>query len=315
MSTITFDKSAASAQLQTLDSNSDLNRYLWIRPEDEASSARTKEFLYKLAAGVSMVAIGILIIRLTVLAAMTQPYLVPIPLLLGGGAYKILYKKVFTPLLEKGQQAAVEHKNLQNIQKIVEMIKSKNLDYFGYAKVLSNLGVSSWEVQNQADLARLNEYGNAFEPLDNLIGRLAHWTTKAKEIEIELRGAQQELQEKEAKLRKTNLSEDEEKQLKSERRQLKIKIIRIEQEQLLPVKLAAAYDRHVICNVRDKREYTEFGHPAALNYLDHLENAIDGTENHYFYYPPESRRSPETKEWLLSASISEISQRIFPAAA
>ncbi|CCB89398.1 hypothetical protein [Simkania negevensis] len=298
----------------TSATHSDYNICLLSTPSEAAEKYKSEAFKADVKAKISLVVIAVLTIVSVTLSAIKAPIFVPVILIVAGASVKTFHNKFYLKYKEEASKYTDFAKHMLGVAAKIDSYQQKNLTPSEFYHKLYEHNVDPKGIKHLQELAGIDSQKSAYPALKNLIGRVEYWSDTANQYKQEIRDLDAKIQEKATLLKEPGITVEKHRKIKSAWLLLNIDKQKIEEEKLLPAKLAAAYNLHVIADVKDKREASDFGAPEPSSYLDSV--TFESLEDQpYYIFDPESKRAPLSKQWMLDASISKIAKTIFKDAA
>ncbi|WP_420422468.1 hypothetical protein [Simkania sp.] len=294
----------------TSATHSDYNICLLSDPSEAAEKYKSEAFKSDLKAKISLIALAILTIVGVTLTAIYAPALVPVILIVAGASVKTIHSKFYLKYKEEAAKYADFAEHMLGVAGKIDTYQKKNLTPTDFYNKLYEHGVDPKQVKHLQELADMDPQRSAYPSLKNLIGRVEYWSDTANKYKQEIRDLDAKIQEKAKLLKEPGTTVEKQRRIKSAWLLLNIDKQKVEEEKLLPAKIAAAFNLHVIADIKDKRETSDFGTPEPSSYLDSV--TFESLEDQpYYIFDPEAKRSPLSKQWMLDASISKIAKTIF----
>lgn len=293
-------------------SSLDINPNVWTDPMEMVRKSQSEAVRAELKAKTSFVALAIITFTGITLTAIYMPALVPAALIIAGSATKCVYNKFYLSYKDESLKHTEFAKHFLGIANKINEYANKNLTGFDFVHKLREFGIISRKIQHKDTLEAMDPNKDTYRSLRNLIGRVEYWSHTAKQIEKDIHGLNKEIQKKHKLMHSPGVSSKEQQELKSSWLLLNMQKHKLEEEKLLPCKLAAAFNLHVIDNIKDTKPAGCFGTPEPCSYLDAV-TWKDASAQPYYFFAQDANRKPLSKKWLMDHPIQTIAKEVFGA--
>jgi len=290
--------------------STEINAALWSNPAEAASKYKSDAFKADLKAKVALVALGVITVAAVTLAAVYMPALVPVVLIVAGAAVKSVYNKFYLHYRDESKKFTEFAEHMAGVAQKIDSYQQQHFNGSDFYSKLHELGINANGISNQDCLREMDAEQDAFRPLKNLIGRVEYWSETADRYKKEIQELDEKIQKKAKQMMTPGLDLEQHRKEKSAWLLFNIQKHKLEEENYIPAKLAAAYNLHVIDNVKDTREYSSFGHPEPSSYL-HSVTFEHKDLQPYYLFAPERNQPPLSKQWMMEHSPQEIAREIF----
>lgn len=285
---------------------SDINKNVWINTKEEEKKYKLNAWKLDIQAKVSLIALSIIPIAAVTLAVAFIPGFTPFAFIIGGSTIKYFYFKFYLPYQNKSAKYNELAKHLLGISNKIKKYEEKNLKGSDFYEKLNRLKVLTKEIKNKDVLERIDPKKDTYHSLANLIGRVKYWSKFSKEVEAKIK----KLDEKIKKNHSLIKNQKTDSKTRSKQLILNMKRHQLEEEEFIPSKLAAAFNLHIICNIKDMRPIESFGSLEPSSYIEAMTWKTPADQPYYFF-PMEDSRQPLSKQWLKDSSIQKIAKKVF----
>lgn len=294
----------------TSATHSDYNASLLSNTSEAAEGYKSEAFYADLKAKISLIALAVITIVGVTLTAIYAPALVPVVLIVAGASVKAVHSKLYLKYKEDSTKYTEFAEHMLGVASKVDSYQKKNFASQEYFDKLYEFGVNPRQIKHQDELAKMDPEQRVFPPLKSLIGRVEYWSEAAQNYSQEIEALDKKIQEKAQLLQTPGITVEKHRKIKSAWLLLNIDKQKVEEEKLLPAKLAAAFNLHVIADIKDKREASEFGTPEPSSYLDSV-TFESQSDQPYYIFDDKAKRGALSKQWMLDATIPKIAKTIF----
>ncbi|GAB4188479.1 MAG: hypothetical protein Tsb0015_08550 [Simkaniaceae bacterium] len=306
-----------NSQLQILQTDpelkNDVSDYMLIDLKSEAASCNRYKILYEVASVTSLVFFTAISIGGLVVCTIFAPEYTPFVMIgIGTGLLPLFKKYVFDPLKKKADQYQIISNNVNNIlAKIDHFNEAGETDIYREIFAIGAQAPSSASITNC--LAKIDPE-MPVRSLVPIIARYRHWEETASKVEELAQQTFDEVHNKMAELQQEQ-SETRKQKIQSQIQVLQGRHYKLQEAEYLPSKIRAAFMIYLLSHIdqkvgpeQKKVNMSDFGKENALDYLDRALAREWENANNYFIM---KNGDGISRDWLLSASISDISQRIF----
>lgn len=289
----------------------DLHPFVFADLHLTAKKYYTQSSIDQKIATFSIVFFATLFVGVTILTFMFFPKATPIVLGVEQVLSELIYSKIYSKYATRASQKLEYAKHAEGIAKKIEELRKTGERTNNYSIKLIQLGLNPFKIKHRETLQHLDSKNNPDRSLVNLVGRVEYWSDLSNEYQQKIDLLNKEIETKAKEMTAPKLSEEKVEEIKSALLVLQLEKHQLEEEKCLPAKLSAAYNFHIITNVKEKRSIGEFGKIHPFTHLESLTFKMSNTEQPFYHFKQERNRSPLSKNWILNHTVNEIAREIF----